>query len=865
MTECYASAHIPLSLSRGTLVGPYRILAPLGAGGMGEVFRAHDEKLNRDVAVKVLSSELASNADHLRRFQQEAHAASALNHPNIITIYDIGFHEGAAYIAMELVDGSDLRTLQAGERLAIKQILRIAVKVADGLAAAHERGIVHRDLKPENVMMSRDGFVKILDFGLAKLVRPITETETTVPHTTPGAVFGTVSYMSPEQAAGRILDFRSDQFALGVILYEMLTGKLPFSEATAAETLAAIIRREAESASTYNDAIPPELQRIVDRCLAKDPADRYGSTRDLARDLREIRDRTSHPTDPRHRSDRPPVLARRRASLYVASGAALVVLATVFMTSRQTARPISRPSSASIAMLPFRDLSGTSEGQIFADGLAEMIRSRLGETRNVRVIPAFDRTAHDDPTSVAARLGASYALTGAVQRLENVVHLSISLIDAANGEQVAGETLNGTPSDVFELHNRAVDVILAGMKLKRGPGARPSPAGLSSPADQNAYVQALGLLQRARDEKSVDRAIATLEQLLLNARDSAAVNAQLARALLYKSQMSGRPALIAQATMYAERAVAIDDSDPEIHVRLGQLRTAAGRYADAQSEYDRALSLQPDNADAYLGLAETNEKLGRAADAEAMYRKAIALRPNHANTYNRYAVFLFNLGRHREAAANFAKSTELMPSPRGYSNLAAAYQALGQFDDARKAVEKSIALDPTANAYINLGDVQYYSGNYAAARNAYGHATELTPGKYQAWLALGNACRWSDGADQKASEPFAKALKTAREAVAVNPRDPVAHAYSANALAKLSRFDEARDEINAALKLDPTNQDVLYSAAVVSLLRGSPDVAVGWLQRAVAAGYPVTDLQRDPEFKSARTDPSFPAQIAQKN
>src|SRR5512132_2198702 len=189
---------------------------------MGEVYRAHDEKLNRDVALKILSSDLASSSEHLRRFEQEARAASALNHPNIVAIYDVGQSQGLSYIAMELVEGRDLRSLSIDERLPLKQILRIVGKVTDGLAAAHERGIVHRDLKPENVMLSKDGFVKILDFGLAKLVNPIPETQSPAPHTTPGAVFGTVAYMSPEQAAGRNVDFRADQFALGVILYELL-------------------------------------------------------------------------------------------------------------------------------------------------------------------------------------------------------------------------------------------------------------------------------------------------------------------------------------------------------------------------------------------------------------------------------------------------------------------------------------------------------------------------------------------------------------------------------------------------------------------------------------------------------------------
>ncbi|HEX7419884.1 MAG TPA: protein kinase, partial [Thermoanaerobaculia bacterium] len=672
-----------MHLSLGALVGPYRILAPLGAGGMGEVYRARDEKLNRDVALKILSADLASNSEHLRRFQQEAHAASALNHPNIITIYDIGHFDGTAYIAMELVDGQDLRSMQAGERLPIKNVLRIAVKVADGLAAAHERGIVHRDLKPENVMISRDGFVKILDFGLAKLVHPFTENQTTAPHTTPGAVFGTVAYMSPEQAAGRNVDFRSDQFAFGVILYEMLTGRMPFSEATAAETLAQIIRHDPPPASTLNDAIPPELQRIVDRCLAKDPAERYASTRDLARDLREMRDRSSNASEPRYRSDRSaPMPARRVAWIGAAIAAAVIVTIIGIWKWREpavTTPPMARQHGPlSVAILPFKDLSGTADSQIFTDGIAEMIRSRLGESRTVRVITGFDRASQGDPPSVARSLGAAYAVTGAVQRLGNEVHLSVSLIDAKTGEQVAGETLPGTASDVFALQNRAVNVILTGMKVRRDANERTIPAELSGAADQNAYVEALGLLQRAKDEKSVDRAIATLEKLLLNARDSAPVNAQLARALFYKAQMSRRPGLIEQATLYAERAAEIDDSLPEIHIRLGQLRNAAGRYAEAEREYNRALALRADNADAYIGLAETNEAMGHASTAEEMYKKAIELRPSSANTYNRYAVFLFNAGRHDEAAANFRRFTELMPTSRGFSNLGAAYQALGR-------------------------------------------------------------------------------------------------------------------------------------------------------------------------------------------
>ncbi len=831
---------------------------------MGEVYRARDERLNRDVALKILSSELASSSEHLRRFQQEAHAASALNHPNIITIYDIGMVGETAYIAMELVDGQDLRSLYAGQRLPLKNILRIAVKVADGLAAAHERGIVHRDLKPENVMISRDGFVKILDFGLAKLVRPVSETMSTAPHTMPGAVFGTVAYMSPEQASARTVDFRSDQFSLGLILYELLTGRMPFSEATAAETLASIIRNEAPPPSSVNPEVPPDLDRVIARCLAKEPAERYASTRDLARDLREIRDRISMPSEPRYRTDRPPVRPARRMAWVTgaAIGLALVAIGTV-MTLRERAPAVQPHGPQSVAVLPFRDLSGTEDGQIFADGIAEMIRSRLGESHTLHVIPAFDAGTHGDPTAAARRIGAAYAVTGSVQRVGNDVDLSVSVINATTGEQAAGKALKGSMNDIFALHNRAVEVILGGMNVRAEAQARTSPPDLTAPSDQTAYVQALGLLQMPRDEKTVDRAIAILEHLLLDARDSAPVNAQLARALLYKAQMGRRPELIEQATLYAERAAGLDDSDPEIHLRLGQLRNAAGRYPEAEREYRRALALRPNDAEAYACLADTSKAMGRAADAEAMYRKAIALEPNRATFYNRYAAFLFAVARYQDAAANFRRFTELLPSAIGFSNLGGAYQALGSYDEAQKAYEKSIALEPTSDAYVNLGTVYFYAGRYADACRALEKASTLSPASHYAWLALGDAYAHTPDRSADAKHAYEMTVKTANDTIAVNPRDAVAYADSANALAKLGRGNEAARSNENALKLDPTNQTVLYSAAVVSLRRGKPESAIGWLQRAVASGYPRTDLLRDPEFAALHGDPSFPRQVTQ--
>ncbi len=844
-----------MNLSPGVRVGPYEILAALGAGGMGEVYRARDERLGRDVALKILSGELSQSTDHLRRFEQEARAASALNHPNIITIYDIGSFDSMAYIAMELIEGRDLRSMIAGEALPLRQALRIAVKVADGLAAAHERGIVHRDLKPENVMMSRDGFVKILDFGLAKLVVPFTDRDSTVPHTTPGAVFGTVGYMSPEQAAGREVDYRCDQFAFGVMLYEMVTGRLPFSERTAAETLAAIIRNEPPPIEHYNSKVPPDLQRIILRLLAKEPDERYASTRDLARDLREVRDRTSNASEPRHRSDRllsvPPPKSAVIAAL---AAAAVIVIAGLVMLLRPRSEPRPPAGAASVVVLPFRDLTGTTEGQIYTDGLVEMISSRLVEAKTLRIIPRFTENARPaDPVAVARQVKAAFALRGGVQRRGDDVAINYALINAATGEQVAGETMQAKTSDVFALGDRMVASILAALNVVAGGAKNDLSSELSSTKDREAYVQALGLLQRSKDEKSIDQAIGELERLLINARDSPNVNVELARALIYKSQLGRRPSLVEQANVYAERARDLDANLPQAYIRLGQIRNLSGRHAEALAEFQKALKLRPDDADALLGIAATNEAMGRAADAEAMYKKAIEARPDHADTYNGYGIFLYRRGRFEEAIPNFRRFTDLNPeASRGFLNLGASYQALGRYDEARRAYELSIAASPTGDAYSNLATLEFFLGRYEQSVRGFEKAAELSPTSHVMWGNLGDAYRWAPGMREKSAGAYEKCVELARQALAVNARDAGVHASMASALAKMGRLAEASRAIDTALKIDPTNPSVLYTAALVNLLQQKPEVARTWLERATEAGYPADYLQRDPEFAELR-------------
>jgi len=270
-----------MTLSAGTRLGPYEIVGPIGRGGMGEVYRARDTRLGREIAVKVLPDAVASNPERLSRFEREARSASALNHPNIVTIHDIGSADSVSYIAMELVNGESLREVLAEGALPVRRLLQIGAQVAEGLAKAHAAGIVHRDLKPENVMVTEDGLVKILDFGLAKLTQAegsgsgSTQAPTVSGGTEVGVILGTVGYMSPEQATGGVIDFRSDQFSLGSIFYEMATGRRPFQRASAPQTLAAIVQEEPEPIAAVNPKIPAPLRWIIERCLAKEPRNRY--------------------------------------------------------------------------------------------------------------------------------------------------------------------------------------------------------------------------------------------------------------------------------------------------------------------------------------------------------------------------------------------------------------------------------------------------------------------------------------------------------------------------------------------------------------------------------------------------------------
>ena len=430
-------------MDAGARLGPYTIIAPIGAGGMGEVWRARDERLHRDVAIKLVRSTLAGSPATLARFEREARAVAALSHPNILAIHDFGSEGETVYAVMELLEGDTLRDRLRQEDLPLSRVLDWAHQVAQGLAAAHEKGIIHRDLKPENVFVTRDGIVKILDFGLARLDRGehpmVGENATTMAKTTPGAIIGTVAYLSPEQARGETADHRSDIFAFGALLFEMLTGQPAFLRETTADTIVAVMRESPRASSGSGKNIPGEVEEILHHCLEKRPEERFRSARDLAFALR-LAMRTSSSSSPAPS----PAPESAQKTQRIASGS-------------------SRANELSIAVLPFRNLSPAPDAEYFSDGMTEEIINALSAVPALRVAARTSSFAFknkvDDVRRIGGELGVAMVLEGSVRQAGSRLRVSAQLVNVESGYDMWSKRWDRELADVFAVQDEIAEAI----------------------------------------------------------------------------------------------------------------------------------------------------------------------------------------------------------------------------------------------------------------------------------------------------------------------------------------------------------------------------------------------------------------------
>jgi serine/threonine-protein kinase len=679
-----------MSLSPGAGLGPYEILAPLGAGGMGEVYRARDKKLDRDVAIKVLPDSVASDPDSLARFEREAKAVAALSHPNILSIFDFGTQDGVSYAVMELLEGETLRgKLDAGP-IPQRQAVDYALQIAKGLSAAHEKGIVHRDLKPENLFVSKDGHLKILDFGLAKRVEQVppgkeTSAPTASGHTQPGTVMGTAGYMSPEQVRGLPVDHRSDIFSFGAILYELLSGKRAFKRDTAADTMAAIMKEEPPELSESGRNVSPALDRIVSHCLEKSAEHRFQSARDIVFALSEASASTAASGG---QLATPAAPKRGRAILIAAGALVLLGVGAVVLLKR---RPGASPSvtGPSIAVLPFRNLSDDKSQEYFSDGLSEELIGLLAKVKELHVAGRTSSFAFKGKTgdlrTIGEKLAVAAVLEGSVRRSGDRLRVSTQLVNVADGYEIWSETYDRKMTEVFEVQDEIAGAVVSALKVKL---LRSAPPLVTQHRTSNTEAYDQYLLGRQFYGRSngdgYRRSAAAYEKAVALDPNYAAAFAGLARSL-------------------SQLVDFVDNAAEQAEIQQKALSSA-----------ERAAELDPALAESYAARANVRTYIGRDwAGAQADFRRALSLDPGDPLTHAHFARLLSRLGRLPEAVAEARKATELEPLWVGGKNILGAYlYATGQLSEARKVLSRALEISPE-NEYARffLGVTALLEGN----------------------------------------------------------------------------------------------------------------------------------------------------------
>jgi len=873
--------------SVGMRFGRYELLSRLGAGGMGEVWRARDNDLHRDVAVKFLPEKFAADPNRFSRFGQEALAASRLTHPNIITIHEVGETSGLHYIVMELVEGETLREilLAQGERPpSARRLLEIGAQIADGLAKAHAAGIVHRDLKPENVMVTPDGFVKILDFGLVKLrgdgsggqeqwfdsAAP-TWPESPSPQTAVGVVLGTAGYMSPEQARGRAVDHRSDQFSLGVILYEMATGRHPFRRETPAQMIAAIIDDTPEPIASLNPGLPPPLRWLVDRCLAKDPAERYVSTLDLARELKGLREHlaTTSGSWP-SRGGELPLRRRRRARWVVPLVAALVAALAPGVPERISVslglRPL--PAEKRLAVLPFRALSEDPEDRALAAGLGDLLAARLIDLERFPAARLSVESASNvraagvaSAREAARELGVALVVTGTVQRDRAVRRFTALLEDTR-----AGRTLRACKADSEEelaqeivemleleldaqgreaLHSTGASVAEAATFASQAYGFTPFEAGRTA-------------LERYEQTANIERAIELFNKAIERDPRYALAHAGLGQAFwrLYQNRKQPEHARLAES--HTRRALELDDLFAFGWTTLGMIRAGSGRPEEALADFQKALDRDPRSPDAYRERGYALERLSRFDEAEAAYRKAVDLRPELWSSWNYLGAFYMDRNRFPDAEAAYRKAIERAPdNVRALSNLGAAVYYQDRTRDAEEIWARALKLQPYPGAARNLAALQFSDRRYAEAARTLEKAVSSGSSDYTLWRSLGAARYWAPGERPRAAEAYRRAAELAEQERRIDPTNPRLIAHLADCRAMLGEAREAQALSRQAGRLAPDSRRVAEILSGVHEQIGDRDGALRWLTTAVKAGYPLADVESDPTFERLRKDPRY--------
>ena len=849
------------STSPQSLVGrsfaSYDVVEKLGAGGMGVVYRAVDRKLGRNVALKLLPETSGTDPSARERFLREARAASALDHPNIGTIFGIEeLPQGGLCIVMAYYEGKSLAERMARRRLGPAETIRIGIQVADGLAAAHAAGIIHRDVKPSNVMLTSSQLVKVVDFGLAKLVSGGGETLTK-----PASVVGTAAYMSPEQARGLPVDDRTDIWSLGVMLYHCLSETLPFRGPEALALLYSVVHDEPPPL----EGVSPDLEAAIRKAMAKDAAKRFASMEEFASELRTIVHNMEafgaletqvsvkvpaiRPVAKWPRAGRMAIYAAA-ATLFLAGAAALIP------SLRQRAgaafgKPAVSENHTTLAILPFSG-GGDAEISAMARGLAQRLSARLTKLESLRdsltILAPSESLAREIPDARHAmqKQGATLAIAGTLTRTGAAQSLVLEIYDRRRA-QPQTVVVESALRDFVALEDRALEAVAQVLEIQAGPQLTAALWRTGAPvtAAYEPYLRGVGYMQRWDKAGNPDSARAEFAKAVSVDPQFALAHSGLAEAARTAYTSSKDPSDLQAALSSAKQAIRIDPKLAEAHVVMGRIYQTMGQQRDlAVIEFQRALELEPRQADAIQGMARAYEDLGREAEAEAAFKRGVALRPWSWSGYNRLASYYLRKKRYADAEAQFRKALELAPDNAAvYSNLGVTLKNQDKLAEAVKMYRRSIELEPGYQVLNNLAVLYYAERNFRESAEMYGKALEVSGKDFVVWGSRGQALLHGRG-------PRADVEYSLRKAVALGEQQLQVHPDAVDTLGLLAIYHALLGEKEAALarvnqamtRSSVTGEAAVYCATAYELI-GDRANAVRWAQKALDTGYPWKDLR----------------------
>jgi tetratricopeptide (TPR) repeat protein/TolB-like protein len=860
----------------GQTISHYLILAKIGQGGMGVVYRAHDEQLDRDVAIKLLPAATLSDETARARLLREARMASALNNPYICTIHEVGQANSQIFVVMELVEGQPLSTLISPGGLSPETTIRYGKQIAEALEHAHGRGIIHRDLKGSNVVVTPEGRVKVLDFGLAKRMlqdEPDGPTMSGASLTQAGQLVGTLHYMAPEVLRGQPGDARSDVWSLGVLLSEMASGQLPFKGTTLFELSSMILH---EPPAPLPPLLPAGLRAVIQRCLAKDATERYQH----AGEVRVALDVTSPATIPIVAQTASP---RRRwlfalSGLFVVSVALLAVRNAGVLRQRlfgsgakEMGRVLGLPPMGQgkyLTVLPFRVLGDRASLGYMADGIAEALTAKLFNLPGLHVIAnqSVKEADLEQPLEkIAGASGANLAITGTIQGTADKMRVTANLQDVVDNRRLWSGELTGAPQNLLMLEDEMYNKIVAALDLN--PTREETNRGEQHPTENveayDSYLRGREMMRNQQSAKEIDTALHYYDDALQKDPRFALAYTGIADASLAMYSKNKESFWSNKALAAATQAQQINDTLPEVHLTMGSVYIRTGKPSEAVEELKRAIALTPNSDVGYLRLGSAYLALGKKDEMIKAYQRAIQIDPYYWGNYNAEGSAYFQLGDYDKALASYQRVVELAPGRAGgYENMGAVYFSQGKFSQSIPYFEKCISLAPQANCYSNIGTAYFYLQRYAESVTMFEKALVINPNDEELAGNLADAYRWN-GQRDKSLATYDKAIALAYQQLQVNLRKADTMGRLALYYAKKGNAAQSMEWINRAHSIDPNSIELIYCAAVVHALGNQPDEALKYLREGFQKGYSTEEARRDPEFKSLQSHREFSEMLAE--